>query len=93
MRAFHRIFTNLVFVKVDRQAALGHWLQHVAAVQRMHDEPDHMASLFLRDNFVALQRSKAVCGILGHSARRSRNWLIHTVRERSVQRKAADRYH
>lgn len=79
MKTFYRLISNLVCVNIDREHARKGWLVSVEGLQRMLDDPDHMASYFYRDNWNTLQRQKAVLGILGH--RPTRGWRIYRLKE------------
>lgn len=89
-KTLNRLMSNLTYVAIDREKARGHWLTMCEAVQRVYDEPDHLASHFYMDNFTQMARQKALAGILGHKTR-SRGWFVYRFKERRVIERRFDR--
>lgn len=84
-----RTIGNVNCVSIDRSLALQDWNRMCSAVARSHDQPDHMASYFWRDNHASLLRSKCLFGVMGHRSRRSRKWIMFTLTSRRIERGGA----
>ena len=79
MNNLHKLMGNLRYVTVDREAARKHWNEMVWIIQH-HPES-------FRINRKMVIENKATAGILGH--RRSLNFIKHSMKERSLNRRLA----
>ena len=73
----HEVMSNLVYVKIDRQAAREHW-SYLVDVCELH--PSLWAN-----NRRMLTANKVVAGILGH--RQTRGFVFYRAKERAIARR------